>query len=249
MPFPRSRNPRAPWNGWNKWRFARPRKKLPLKALSRSVARKRQEWVWAYNDIGPFGAQQGSCQVRCLDFGLSYCEEPSAYITIVSNSTLGGSQYQDNITIAKMRGFINMKPVWRSEGACSVNWLAIEAGRNWPIYLRAGLHKQQTTYFNEDSPDPVNPINGYDWTETSKLKEWIHIWQPTGRTAGVSLLEGYPFGVCSDVERSSYIVPAYASGGGPSYNVPAISTPYCVSYSASPIIPDSPSGSVNRPSS
>lgn len=224
MAFQRSRNPKAPWNGWNKWKGFRRKRKIPLKALSRAVAKKRYDWVTIYNDIGPFGSGEGSCLSRCIEFGNSYCEEPSLKIPIMTAGALQ-TVYQDDITIRKMVGFINWVPSWTSLAACDTEGVLDQLnGHQWPIYLRAGLYKQDVPLAQAGLPTDINPIASTDWSDESPLKSWQHIWQPTGRRAMHIFHPGYPIGVCGDVTRSQYTVPAYASGGGPAYNVPAIET-------------------------
>jgi len=225
-------NSRKPWNGWNKWRgrkSPRSRGKISVKRLPSTVARKRSDWVWFYNDTGAFDPtiNQG-CAIRCIDFGTDYCEEPSIRIPILPEAAVA-ALYDDDITIAKMVGFINMKPRWHIPSPCDGDeWTQRMTGETWPIYMKAGLYKQELTAQQAGIPPFVNPNIGEDWTDVSALKRWQHIWQPRGRHSLTYRQPDDFIGVCSNVQKNSVTVPNWtmASGSGTwaGYTEPAIST-------------------------
>jgi len=212
-----------PWSRNRPWS----RKKISVKQLPRSVARKRTDWVYLYNDTGEIGPTPGpneGCQIRCIEFGGSNCDEASVRFPIMPEGAVA-ALYDDDVTIAEMRGFINMKPRWFVYNGCeTANWLQRMSGEQWPIYMRAGLYKQELTTGQGGIPPFVNPNIGDDWTDISVLKRWQHIWQPRGRHGSVWQQSTKIVGVCSDTERAQYTVPATSSGSQPLYNVPAIST-------------------------
>lgn len=223
-------NSRKPWNGANKWRGWRRRspRKISFKALPKTVARKRTDWVSLYNDTGAFDGVSQGCTLRCIEFGGSFCEEPSTRIAIMPAGAIQ-ALYDDDVTIAAMRGFINMKPRWTSPNGCDTNgWALRMAAEQWPIYFKAGLYKQELTDEQGGIPPFVNPNVAQDWTDVSALRKWNHIWQPKGRTTQTWQQPNKLIGTCSQVERASYLTPATASGSQPSFTVPAIDTD-CVS--------------------
>lgn len=136
--------------------------------------------------------------------------------------------YDDDIVIAKMIGFINLKPRWLSPPGCSSgSWQDRMAGEQWPVYFKAGLYKQELTAVEAGVPPFVNPNVGDDWTDVTALKRWQHIWQPRGRH-GVNYQQPEKVvGVCHDVSQAGYTVPPTGSGTQATYNVPAITTDCC----------------------
>lgn len=137
--------------------------------------------------------------------------------------------YDDDITIAQMRGFVNMKPRWPIVGACDMNaWTQRLAGEQWPIYLKAGLYKQELTDVEGGIPPFVNPNIGDDWTDVRALRKWNHIWQPRGRHSLTYRQQDDFIGVCSNVQKSSVAVPGWTLGSGSGnwlgYTEPAITT-------------------------
>lgn len=225
-------NSRKPWNGMNKWRGWKRRaspKKISVKRLPRSVARKRTDWVWLYNDTGAFDPviSQG-CTVRCVEFGANFCEEPSVRIPIMPAPSVQ-ALYDDDVTIRRMVGFINMKPIWPVNQACDINsWVSVLNGQGWPIYMKAGLYKQELTAAQAFIPPFVDPNIGEDWTDVSALKKWQHIWQPRSRHSLTYRQQDDYIGVCSNTTKNSVVVPNWTLGSGSGtwagYTEPAIQT-------------------------
>lgn len=222
---------RRVWNGRVKtvrksWR----RKKIPYRALPRTVAKKRYDWQTLYNDIGPFGEGEGYCVSRCVEFGASYCEEPSLKIPIMPAGALQQA-FDDDITIAKMVGWINWCPSWRALPACAtLDTLDQQSAHQWPIYFRAGLYKQDVPLAQQGQPTVINPIASTDWSDERPLREWNHIWQPVGSRSVQIFQPGYPIGVCGDTTRAQYNTPATSSGSQPLFSVPAIETDCDIYY-------------------
>lgn len=224
-------NKNKPWNGWNKWgggsRFRKrssPRK-ISVKRLPRSVARKRSDWVWLYNDTGAFDptTSQG-CTIRCIEFGADFCETPSTRLPIMPEGAVA-ALYDDDITIAKMIGFVNLRPKWNQLTACDADgWTQQLAGQTYPIYFKAGLYKQELTVGQAGIPPFVNPNIGDDWTDVSVLKRWQHIWQPRSRHSLTYRQQDDYIGVCSNTTQATYAVPPTVTGSQVTYNVPAVST-------------------------
>lgn len=218
-------SPRKPWNGRSKWNGFRrsPAKKISFKRLPRTVARKRTDWVSLYNDTGEIGPLDDGCTIRCIEFE-SNCNDASTRIAIMPQGAVE-ALYDDDVTIAAMRGFINMKPRWATPNGCDTNaWLARMQGEQWPIYMRAGLYKQELVDLEGGIPPFVNPLNAHDWTDVSALKKWNHVWQPRGRHGSVWQQSSKIVGVCSDTTQASYVVPSLVTGNGGGHTVPAVST-------------------------
>lgn len=221
------RSPRRRWWGGRK-------RKIPLARLSRRVARKKSEWLWLYNDIGPYQeSNETGCGIRCLEFGPSYCDEAPYRIEIIGPQALSAA-FGDTVTVAKMRGFLNMVPRWPAQPVCEPDGLIQDiTGQGWPIYCRAGLYKSNVVPSSGLDPTFINPLFGNDWTDVRSLKEWNHIWQPTGSAGYQYKPEGSFGGICPDVTKASVSVPGWTLGSGSGnwlgYTEPAISTS-CAPY-------------------
>jgi len=137
--------------------------------------------------------------------------------------------YDDDVTIRRMMGFINMKPLWPQNSGCDTQaWVNVMNGQSYPIYMKAGLYKQELTAGQGGIPPFVDPNIGEDWTDVSALKRWQHIWQPRSRHSTTYRSADDYIGVCSDVSKSSVTVPNWTLGSGSGtwagYTETAIST-------------------------
>jgi len=226
---------RWPFNRARGWSLRRGRK-LPLKALSPKVARKRSDWRYLYTDrlTGTSENPDASfCGIRCIAFGEFCNDHTPVRIPLVTKFMLE-NDFRDVVTVAKMRGSIQWKPHYLDDGTpCTVAGLQAINDRaqayQWPIHLRAWLKKSDVTSVQEDTgvggPAFVDPTNAEDWSDhTGVLREWNHSWMPNGRLHMIWNAYTNIVGVCSNVTRDSYLTPATSSGSQPAFNVPEIET-------------------------
>lgn len=214
-------NPNKPWNGRNKWRFRRTARKLPARAIPKSIARVRKEWVTIYNPmeqagcrplIAPWSPVGDSCWSRLA-------------IHVLDPVTLSET-YQDNVKISAMKGSIFMRPLFQRPSVCDANeWTQwINAVRDSFIRCRVGLYKQETIAANPvgQTPDLGGDV---DYSDTPLLKEWVRNWPSVPYKLQVPWYGENTFmGVCNDTTRDSYITPATSTGSQPAFQVPEIET-------------------------
>lgn len=201
---------RPRWTG--KWR-----RRISSKALPKSVAKKRRQWVTIWNEME-------NCQYNCLAWDSESCNF-GWQIALLDPPSLGELFEFEPVTVVRQVGSIMLRP-WRARpNPCDPdswgqyqNWL-----RNH-IHFRAGMVKQRTSTF-EPSGTIYDPSNSSDWSEAPWKRNWEHQWTPRVTNYGTQFQNSSTvIGVCSNTTRSSYLTPATASGDQPSFTVPAIAT-------------------------
>jgi len=230
-----SRGPRTGRFQWWKARKTWRKKPIPLKRLSPAVARKRREWGWLYvdtheiNGIDPPPVR--NCGIRCIEWGQICNGWNEVRIPLVTKEMLL-EFFQDNVTIAKMKGRIIWRPKWdTSLGPCigsSGEGLGAINERlksyHWPINLSAWLVKGNSS--NQGSVTEWDPLDADDWTDhTGLLREWNHTWFPQEE---LEVQWNSPFtivGVCSNTSAPAADAPENTlSNGSGTINIPAITT-------------------------
>lgn len=207
------------------WGRSRRRGKIPFRALPRSVAKKRSQWLTVYNDAD-------NCQFTCLD--MTGCQDQPFSIGIVPNASLQ-ALFGDNVAIRRMVGEAFFRPWLPHPDRCNAtefqDWiLALERTM---VTMRAGLYKQRVA---ASAPEGVeyNPLDQFDWSEGRALREWRHTWTSRGRDAWATAAPGgAAMGICADVTRAQYTTPATSSGSQPLFIVPEIETS-CQIYHTDP---------------
>lgn len=205
-------------------------RRVPWKRLPRNVARTRKQWVTLYND-------GGTCTYNCLP--VVDCNDLPFNIELISNTALH-QFFDDNVTVEALRGEIWMRPWLNTADRCdSADWLLwIQSLERSMHHLRLGLVKERVTTADITAGNPEgsihDPLSSFDWSEQRWLKEWRHTWPAPGRDAFQTTVgSGALVGVCSNVERPSYTVPAAVTGDQPLYIVPDISTE-CTAFVTDP---------------
>lgn len=206
------------------------RRKVPWSKLPRNVAKTRKQWVTLYND-------GGTCTYNCLP--TIDCNDLPFNIELISNTALH-QFFDDNVTVAALRGEIWMRPFLPTADRCdSFDWLRwIQSTERAMHHLRLGLVKERVTAADIAAGNPEgsihDPLSSFDWSEQRWLKEWRHTWVARGRDAfHTTIGSGAVIGVCSDVTRDSYLTPATSSGTQPTFEVPEIET-LCTAFTTDP---------------
>lgn len=186
------------------------KRKVPWKALPRSVARKRSQWITVYNAMQDCGYTGVNLEGESCVTGFT--------IALLENDSLQ-ELFQDACTVTGIRGSILFRPFFPRPNTCDnasmANWEA--AVRNSMIHLRAGLVKQETSGLNPEGIS-LDPSVDFDWAETRWSRQWDHIWRPKPVEFSRSIVGfGDILGVCSNTTKAATVVPPTASGTNPGW--------------------------------
>jgi len=140
------------------------------------------------------------------------------------------AKYGDDCKIVAMQGQLWMRPTWQLPDLCDNASLTAwrEAVGDHFVVARGGLFRQTAVSFSTTPVgSTVSPHPGMnrDWSDAGFLKTFQRVWTPPPlKLTFTTYNDAEIVGVCSEVIRDAYTVPAASSGDQPLYNVPAIHT-------------------------
>lgn len=191
-----------------------------MRALPRSVARKRRNWITIYDD-------SSLCTRRCIP--VVGCQDEPGFVEIIPNTSLQ-SLFGDDVSVVRLVGDILWQPKIAEPNICSsasyfawVNQIA----RSW-YNMRIGLMKTEVNVASLPDGPVFDPLAAFDWSDGPWLKRWNHWWLPKLGGELVTIPENGLYGVCSSVTKASVNVPGWVlatgSGNWAGYTEPEITT-------------------------
>lgn len=185
-------------------------------------------------DNPPFCGPATICQTIPSDVTCGCCVMEVQF-NLINNGTLE-SFFQDSVTLVRIYGDIWYRALvaFPSFGERCTLQGAVLAAYN-EIYAESYMeqwHWSMRKHLRTQSADETTaleaagPVYDYDWTESSPPWLWqrVKLWEPRNHRSNFSMANDSPIGICANTSQAGYTVPAEASGGQPSYNVPAEST-------------------------
>lgn len=205
-------------------RFSRNRK-IPARAIPRSIARVRKQKIVAFNTMQ-------ACEHTCVEEDGESCTT-NMTVVLLRNVELQ-DLFGDNCKVARISGALHVDPWFFPPYTIGGGGEYGETG-SWLTYFnlmsrtilqgRCGMVKTQSNSAEPDNPQPDYVIaDSFDWSEGPWMRQWNHMWFPKETLAMDHLMQGNSLGICSNVSKASTIVPPTVTGNNPGWVDSAIVT-------------------------